>query len=1398
MCGFGSLALLPNTSLQSSLNLSTAFTGGDSAVPPISPVCTSDKSSASSQPACIFPSSVTYRSSPLRPSGAKWPSSGYTLETIPADQMAVATQVELSAPPTITSPVISATAPSLSPSRHTGRCATGGVTRATSLLGVLTGRNNSSHTTLPVIAINTSVVQRIGPLLKRSRVSTRNTDTLYCPPRSLLVRPRPKARSSVPSRPRRAFAANNVQPSASITSSPAVATVALSMTAQSQSNQIHTGLEDGAESSSQLSEAVRSQKPIEFDPDSVPSPRLNSLQDSQLSASESGAAGTSQHSEIVANTTKQPTRPSLRSTRRLASPTAAMRTIRQLMASSRRSPVSAPRIVKRTINNTPHSPVNSNAKESAYLSKAFGFAKQFSSRWPPQSRRKPASTNEPSCVPLQLFPPPPVPFSSPNYVFKPHALMEHDYTRHVFGYFLQAQATSNAASSNASSSSSSPSIGTCALSLATNVVVPASLIPRVMHDTAAPIAREDAAFLAACGSRAPHQRSASTASGSEASGRSLSPSKAKRVRRSPNGAEHTPSAPSPKAPRSPRAHNASVTSQPTSPHKQQRRFIFDSESDSEEDMPLDKLLERVTASSQQSAKGVKRCRRKELETSATVGSPIKRLRGSSKKADNGSGGKMANVTAHMENEVLRLLEQQERSRLGARSKFSDEFVYYGVPSSTSTSPSIQQHSPQQSLALRAHAHPDALDALEPLTDGATSTGGAQNNLRTRAALRSRGQAAAEASADPNKSSEWMPGIDPAYFEFKSRKTAGLLQQSLLPPPPPPLLAPLGAVPSVQEMASVTTLSQAKIGLLTSPGAAGSVAIDSLPDSDPMAELDTKHVIDAILQAEAMAKAADPLAGLALGMGLGLGMGMGMGLLGGPGPNKSVHDLQQLQHDVDNKPLELSGLDTDSVVVPLPLGGDAHDVVDLSLSDVVGLHLCPSVGVPDCILGMLASGEVQSAAAQLPNVTSASVSSSCFPPLPLTQPAAVAAGPSAHFPTSPLLDARFSSLNEHNISTYAADALSLSSLFTPTSPPTQALAFLPQPQPSHLSTQHLMLGDLPMSMPMSMPMPMPMPMSTACAVSSADLDMKALAEPVEASMAKPQLDYSLSSSSSGAFSCATSEFSQQQQQQQQTADLKFALCSTLPTPAQTPTPTSSCIGIGIGEVLGFSLPLSACGASDLFPILDATPTATPTSSAGQSQTQRAGGVCVLPAAGAIIGCSAAAAGGGGGSVESGVASAVSRGASQSGASTSDSSAGVGGCGEPGPDAHMYRTPELTTVNMFWNDLPALLIDRYEYIRLVDLHRQVRRVASRCVALRVDSPAPPRPSASRCSAANRISLVLLLLLFLLPLSTILCWLCSTSVACQLSTVHFTVLVQRVLERQRVVLAGRTHKLINSSLQ
>jgi hypothetical protein len=33
------------------------------------------------------------------------------------------------------------------------------------------------------------------------------------------------------------------------------------------------------------------------------------------------------------------------------------------------------------------------------------------------------------------------------------------------------------------------------------------------------------------------------------------------------------------------------------------------------------------------------------------------------------------------------------------------------------------------------------------------------------------------------------------------------------------------------------------------------------------------------------------------------------------------------------------------------------------------------------------------------------------------------------------------------------------------------------------------------------------------------------------------------------------------------------------------------------------------------------------------------------------------------------------------------------------------PELTMVNMYWNDLPGLLIEGCEYVRLVDIHKQM---------------------------------------------------------------------------------------------
>jgi len=41
----------------------------------------------------------------------------------------------------------------------------------------------------------------------------------------------------------------------------------------------------------------------------------------------------------------------------------------------------------------------------------------------------------------------------------------------------------------------------------------------------------------------------------------------------------------------------------------------------------------------------------------------------------------------------------------------------------------------------------------------------------------------------------------------------------------------------------------------------------------------------------------------------------------------------------------------------------------------------------------------------------------------------------------------------------------------------------------------------------------------------------------------------------------------------------------------------------------------------------------------------------------------------------------------------------------PDTSTVAPPELCVVNMFWNDLPGLVIDGHEYVRLVDIHRQV---------------------------------------------------------------------------------------------
>jgi len=41
----------------------------------------------------------------------------------------------------------------------------------------------------------------------------------------------------------------------------------------------------------------------------------------------------------------------------------------------------------------------------------------------------------------------------------------------------------------------------------------------------------------------------------------------------------------------------------------------------------------------------------------------------------------------------------------------------------------------------------------------------------------------------------------------------------------------------------------------------------------------------------------------------------------------------------------------------------------------------------------------------------------------------------------------------------------------------------------------------------------------------------------------------------------------------------------------------------------------------------------------------------------------------------------------------------------PDTSTVAPPELCVVNMFWNDLPGLIIEGHEYVRLVDIHRQV---------------------------------------------------------------------------------------------
>ena len=37
--------------------------------------------------------------------------------------------------------------------------------------------------------------------------------------------------------------------------------------------------------------------------------------------------------------------------------------------------------------------------------------------------------------------------------------------------------------------------------------------------------------------------------------------------------------------------------------------------------------------------------------------------------------------------------------------------------------------------------------------------------------------------------------------------------------------------------------------------------------------------------------------------------------------------------------------------------------------------------------------------------------------------------------------------------------------------------------------------------------------------------------------------------------------------------------------------------------------------------------------------------------------------------------------------------------------VQRPPELTTVSMFWNDLPGLMIHGKQCVRLVDIHKQM---------------------------------------------------------------------------------------------
>lgn len=39
------------------------------------------------------------------------------------------------------------------------------------------------------------------------------------------------------------------------------------------------------------------------------------------------------------------------------------------------------------------------------------------------------------------------------------------------------------------------------------------------------------------------------------------------------------------------------------------------------------------------------------------------------------------------------------------------------------------------------------------------------------------------------------------------------------------------------------------------------------------------------------------------------------------------------------------------------------------------------------------------------------------------------------------------------------------------------------------------------------------------------------------------------------------------------------------------------------------------------------------------------------------------------------------------------------------AQEYNTPWIVTVNMYWNDLPAVMIENFPYVRLVDIHKQI---------------------------------------------------------------------------------------------